>query len=66
VIVQAWGQRYIYEVRQNSLVAPGDVGVLRHEELSWVTLITCQSYDEWNNAFRWRRVVRAVLVAVDG
>jgi hypothetical protein len=42
------------------------VGVLRHEELSWVTLITCQSYDEWNNAFRWRRVVRAVLVAVEG
>jgi LPXTG-site transpeptidase (sortase) family protein len=66
VIVQAWGQRYIYEVRQNSLVAPGDVRVLRHEELSWVTLITCQSFDELNNAFRWRRIVRAVLVAVDG
>jgi LPXTG-site transpeptidase (sortase) family protein len=64
VVVRAWGQDYVYEVRQNSLVVPGDVGVLRHEELSWLTLVTCQGFDEHSNAFRWRRVVRAVLVEV--
>jgi LPXTG-site transpeptidase (sortase) family protein len=64
VIIHAWGQRYIYEVRQNSLVLPNEIQSLRHEELSWVTLITCQGYDELSGEYRWRRIVRAVLVAV--
>ncbi len=64
MIIHAWGQRYIYEVRDNSLVLPNEVKSLRHEELSWVTLITCQGYDELGGEYRWRRIVRAVLVAV--
>jgi LPXTG-site transpeptidase (sortase) family protein len=64
VIIHAWGQRYIYEVRQNSLVTPGEMDALRHEELAWVTLITCQGYDALDGEYRWRRIVRAVLVAV--
>jgi LPXTG-site transpeptidase (sortase) family protein len=64
VIIHSWGQRYIYEVRANSLVAPGQSQVLGHEERPWVTLITCQGYDEQGGSYRWRRVVRAVLVAV--
>jgi LPXTG-site transpeptidase (sortase) family protein len=64
VIIHAWGQKYIYEVRDNSLVKPGQVDVLQHEELPWLTLITCQGYDETSGSYRWRRVVRAVLVAV--
>jgi LPXTG-site transpeptidase (sortase) family protein len=65
VIIHAWGQRYIYAVRQNSLVAPGQLAALQHEDLDWVTLITCQGYDELNGKYLWRRVVRAVLVAVN-
>ncbi len=64
VIINAWGQRYIYAVRQNSLVAPGQLAALQHEDLDWVTLITCQGYDESSGKYHWRRVVRAVLVAV--
>lgn len=64
VVLHAWGQRYIYEVRQNSLAAPGWTGALRHENLDWITLITCQGYDEANDSYRWRRVVRAVLLSV--
>jgi LPXTG-site transpeptidase (sortase) family protein len=64
VIIHAWGQRYIYAVRENSLVLPNQVRSLRHEELPWVTLITCQGYDELGGGYRWRRIVRAVLVAV--
>jgi LPXTG-site transpeptidase (sortase) family protein len=64
VIVDAWGQRYVYAVRQNSLVAPGQLAALQHEDRDWVTLITCQGYDEASGNYRWRRVVRAVLVAV--
>ncbi len=65
VIIDAWGQRYIYAVRQNSLVAPGQLAALQHEDLDWVTLITCQGYDESSGKYQWRRVVRAVLVAVN-
>jgi LPXTG-site transpeptidase (sortase) family protein len=64
VIIHAWGQRYIYEVRENSMVYPNMLKVLRHEDLDWVTLITCQGYDAINGNYRYRRVVRAVLVAV--
>jgi LPXTG-site transpeptidase (sortase) family protein len=65
VIIHAWGQRYIYAVRQNSLVAPGQLAALQHEDLDWVALITCQGYDEISGTYLWRRVVRAVLVAVN-
>ncbi len=58
VIIHAWGQRYIYEVRENSMVSPDQLKVLRHEERAWVTLITCQGYDEADGAYRWRRVVQ--------
>ncbi len=64
VYIHAWGKRYIYEVRENSMVQPNTLKVLKHEELDWVTLITCQGYDEKSGKYRWRRVVRAVLVAV--
>jgi LPXTG-site transpeptidase (sortase) family protein len=64
VIIHAWGKRYIYEVRETSLVKPEALAVLKHEELDWVTLITCQDFDPSSGAYRWRRVVRAVLVSV--
>ncbi len=64
VILHAFGQRYVYEVRDVTSVRPDDLSVLRHEEYDWVTLITCQGYDEQQDAYRSRMVVRAVLVEV--
>ncbi len=64
VIIHAFGQRYRYEVREVMNVRPDDLSVLRHEEYDWVTLITCQGYDEQQDAYRSRMVVRAVLVEV--
>ena len=34
----------------------------KHEELPWLTLITCHGYDEKTDTYRWRTIVRAVLV----
>jgi LPXTG-site transpeptidase (sortase) family protein len=65
IIIHAWGQRYIYEVRQNSLISPRQTNVLGHEQLSWLTLVTCQGYDEAGDSYRWRRVVRAVFTAIE-
>ncbi len=65
VIVHGWGARSIYEVREVDLVRPDDPSIFRHEERSWITLMTCQGYDERTDSYRWRQVVRAVLTRIE-
>ena len=61
VIVHAWGQSYIYEVRSiKDDVRPDDINAISHEEFPWLTLITCKDYDSENNSYLYRVVVRAV------
>jgi len=65
IIVHAYGQKYTFEVRTNQTVAPDDTSALKHEEKSWLTLVTCKEYDEKTNTYKKRAIVRAVLVSVD-
>lgn len=65
VIVHANGQKYIFEVRSNAVILPGDSSAFRHEELAWLTLITCKEYDPATNTYKKRVLVRAVLIAVE-
>ncbi len=65
IVVHINGQRYIYEVRQNQLVSPADLSVLKHEKYAWLTLITCKSYNERVGDYLYRVSVRAVLVKVE-
>ncbi|KAA3645690.1 MAG: sortase [Chloroflexi bacterium] len=62
--IHAWGQEYVYEVRSNGRVSPTSSGVLAEEDYDWVTLITCEGFDESLGEYEWRTVVRAVLVEV--
>ncbi len=62
IIVHAYGIKYIYEVRVNSVVSPYNMTVLKHEEDAWLTLITCKDYNEGNDTYSSRIAVRAVLV----
>jgi LPXTG-site transpeptidase (sortase) family protein len=64
VMIHAFGQEYIFEVRSNDVVEPNDPRAFQHEEKPWLTLVTCREYDEETNSYRKRVVVRAVLVAV--
>jgi len=64
VIVHAYGQRYIYEVRSNRKVSPR-ANIFKHEEFPWLTLITCQGYNEASDSYRYRIVVRAVQVRIE-
>ena len=50
IVIRAFGQAYIYEVRSvNRWTNPKDVAILtKHEDLPWVTLVTCSGYDEKN------------------
>jgi len=63
--ILAFGQVYTYEVRENRLVGPGNVNsVMKHEGLSWVTLLTCESYNAGTGSYAYRRMVRAILINV--
>lgn len=65
VILHAFGSQYVYEVRTSKLVKPDNLSPLQHEDLNWVTLITCKGFTETSGKYAFRRVVRAVLVAVE-
>jgi LPXTG-site transpeptidase (sortase) family protein len=67
VVIHAWGQEYTYEVRSVSdNVNPKDTSLLtKHEELPWLTLVTCKGYDEAKDKYLWRTVVRAVQIDVE-
>ena len=66
VIVHAFGQQYVYQVREvDALVDPQEMDVLDGEDYPWLTLITCRGYDQNSGEYRWRVVVRAVQVRVE-
>ena len=60
------GQKYVYEVREVRKVTPFNLAPLKHEEYSWLTLITCQGYNELTDSYKYRLAVRAVLIRVEG
>ncbi len=65
IIIQAFGQQYIYEVRSVQRVSPGAFdAVFRHETRPWLTLLTCHGYDQAAGSYRYRIVVRAVQVEI--
>ena len=67
VILHAWGQSYVYEVRTvDEWMKPRDTRLVnRHEEYSWLTLVTCHGWSEKAQAYDWRTVARAVLVRIE-
>ena len=65
IILHAYGQKFTYEVRENRQVKPSDTTVLNREDKAWVTLLTCQGYNEASNTYATRVAVRAVLLKVE-
>jgi LPXTG-site transpeptidase (sortase) family protein len=64
ILIHAFGETSVYKVRSVSLVIPDDPDVMQHEEDAWLTLVTCKSFDETTQSYRWRVVVKAELVEV--
>jgi sortase (surface protein transpeptidase) len=45
---------------------PDDTSAItKHEDYDWITLVTCRGYDEKSDSYKYRTVVRAVLVSVE-
>lgn len=64
--IRAFGQTYVYEVRENTRLWGSSrvEKVFKHEELDWMTLLTCEGYNPLTGKYLFRRMVRAVLVDV--
>ncbi|HEY5157126.1 MAG TPA: class F sortase, partial [Anaerolineales bacterium] len=65
IIVHAGGAQYIYTVRTVTQVSPNDTAaMMKHQTIPWITLVTCRGYDQSSNSYKYRVLVRAVLVDV--
>jgi len=63
VIVHAWGAQYVYEVRSVLQVSPGNTdAMMKHQDQPWLTLVTCRGFDAASDTYKYRVLVRAVLV----
>jgi sortase (surface protein transpeptidase) len=49
-------------VVSNQYVDRGDITVFQHEDQAYLTLITCDTYDEKSDSYLQRVAVRAKLV----
>ena len=64
VIVHLGNAKYIYQVRSEKTIYANDRSIFKHEELSWLTLITCKDYNANTKTYAYRVAVRAVLIQV--
>jgi LPXTG-site transpeptidase (sortase) family protein len=65
IYIHAYGQVYVYQVQENRKLLPTNISaVFKHEEYDWITLITCEDYNAQTASYKYRRMVRAVLVSV--
>lgn len=64
IFLTSSGYRYTYNVVSNAYVSPNDASVMKHEEKSILTLITCDTYDEATGTYLRRVAVRAAFVDV--
>ena len=64
IFIYSSGYRYTYKVVSNQYVDPGDITVFQHEAEAYLSLITCDTYDEKSNSYLRRVAVRARLVDV--
>ena len=59
------GFTYVYEVRQSSVILPTNIKTLfQHEDDSWLSLVTCENFNDKTGKFANRRLVRAVLISI--
>jgi LPXTG-site transpeptidase (sortase) family protein len=65
IYIHFGGQIFVYEVRENQQVLPTQLStIFKHEDYSWLTLVTCEDYNKTTGSYNYRRFARAVLISV--
>jgi LPXTG-site transpeptidase (sortase) family protein len=55
----------VYQVQESRKISPtGITTMFKHEEDSWITLVTCEDFNAKTGLYSTRRMVRAVLISV--
>ena len=62
--IGAFGNVYTYEVRTVGKISPTDLRALKTKKGTWITLLTCTSYNPKTEEYTQRLQVEAVLVEV--
>ena len=63
IIIDDGLSQYHYLVQDSTLLDPSQTqAVFQHEDLDWISLVTCENWDEGLKQYHNRRLVRAVLV----
>jgi LPXTG-site transpeptidase (sortase) family protein len=66
VHLHIYGLDYMFEVREVKTLQLDDLKtVLKHEDTPWLTLMTCQGYDDAHKTYRSRVLVRAALIKLN-
>lgn len=61
--IEVYGKTYTYEVRESDRIAATAVNKMMTPKTdSWITLVTCEAYDQSADKYAFRRIVRAVLI----
>jgi LPXTG-site transpeptidase (sortase) family protein len=65
IYIHVNGQTYVYQVQESRKISPtGITTMFKHEEDSWITLVTCEDFNAKTGLYSTRRMVRAVLISV--
>jgi LPXTG-site transpeptidase (sortase) family protein len=65
IYIHVNGQTYVYQVQESRKISPTSITTMfKHEEDSWITLVTCEDYNAKTGLYSTRRMVRAVLISV--
>jgi LPXTG-site transpeptidase (sortase) family protein len=63
--IHIFGEVYTYGVTENTLISPSNTAAaFKHEEKTWITLLTCEDYKETSKTYLSRRMIRAALISV--
>ncbi len=65
LVVHAFGKEYTYEVRSVRTIKSYETATaLKHQDRSWITLLTCKGFNEDTGGYDLRTIARAVLIQV--
>lgn len=64
ILIHLDDQIYEFRVRSNKVTSPTDLSMFKPEKYTWITLITCQDYDEETGTYAKRVAIKAVLLKV--
>jgi len=63
--ISAYGRVYTYQVQSSTLINSDNISkVFKPEDYDWISLVTCENWDEKTFGYTHYRLVRAILIEI--